>query len=562
MSKMFYPKLALNNLRKNKQTYLPYILISIGIILMFYNMVYLTVAKDIGSMSDSASLRSILFLGVIVIGVFSVIFLFYTNSFLIKRRKKEFGIFNILGMEKKHVAKIMFFETLFVALVCLVGGVLAGILFSKLMVLLLLKILTFEAVIGFEIPWRALLSTLLLFGAIFSVNLIYNVFQVHLARPIELLKGERVGEKEPKTKWVMTVIGVICLGIAYYIALTVESPLAALYLFLLAVLLVMVGTYCLFTAGSIAILKILRRNKVYYYKLKHFIPVSGMIYRMKQNAVGLANICILSTAVIVMISTTVSLYMGMTDVLRVRYPRNINVRAADRLFSDSEIDSLENLISEHIQQTQITPKDIISYSYNELLAIQNGSDFSPNLAYSYSESNNTELVFLTISEYNRMENKAVSLDEGEALLYTMRGKIPSDMVSFGDCKFSIVERLASLNTEGRMTAVLANIYYFIVDDQETINEVYLALGGKEVGLDKHYYYYGFDVDADEEAQINLVSTLQNTLKAHEVSAYAEGPAIAKDSFYTLYGGLFFLGLFLGLLFIMATVLIIYYKQVA
>jgi putative ABC transport system permease protein len=229
MNRIFYPKLAVNNLVKNAQTYIPYLLTSIGTIMTFYNMRFLVVAKDIGNLSDSASLRAILSLGAGVIAVFSVIFLFYTNSFLIKRRKKEFGLFNILGMEKKHIARIMFWETLFASVISLCVGLMAGILFSKLMILLLFKIISFEVTFGFEIPIGAVIYTTVLFGGIFILNLIYNISQVVRSKPIELLQGGNVGEKEPKTNWLLASIGAVSLGIAYYIALTTESPLAALF---------------------------------------------------------------------------------------------------------------------------------------------------------------------------------------------------------------------------------------------------------------------------------------------------------------------------------------------
>ena len=283
MSRFFYQKLAINNMKKNSKTLIPYILACIGTIMMFYNMVFLVVAKDIGSVSDSEDVRYILFLGAIVIGIFSLIFLFYTNSFLIKRRKKEFGLFNVLGMEKKHIARIMFYESLFTALISIALGLIAGILLSKLIILLLFKLITFNATFGFEMPIIAVIISISLFLGIFLVNLLYNIRQVHLSNAIELLKGGNVGEKEPKTKWLLTIIGVLCLGVGYYIAVTTESPLAALNLFFVAVLLVIIGTYCLFTTGSIAVLKMLRKNKKYYYIPKHFISVSSMIYRMKQK---------------------------------------------------------------------------------------------------------------------------------------------------------------------------------------------------------------------------------------------------------------------------------------
>lgn len=351
MSKGYYTKLALNNIKKNSKAYIPYILTCIGTIIMFYNMIFLVVVKDMGPISNNGSLRFMLLLGTIITGIFSFIFLSYTNNFLIKQRKKEFGLFNILGMEKRHIAKIMFFETFFIGLISLVAGIVGGILISKLMILLLLKIINFKVVFGFEIPVAAVITTLVLFGVIFFVNLIYNILQVHLSKPIELLKGGNVGDREPKTKWVSTIVGILSLGFGYYLALTAKSPLVALNMFFIAVIFVMIGTHNLFKAGSIALLKSLRKNKNYYYKTNHFISVSGMIYRMKQNAAGLANICILSTAVIITLFTTVSLYVGLEDVLRSRYPRNIVITGSN--ITEEEAEKIDNIINEQAKKLML-----------------------------------------------------------------------------------------------------------------------------------------------------------------------------------------------------------------
>lgn len=560
MNKFFYAKLALNNIKKNAKTYIPYLFTCIGTIVMFYNMCFLVVAKDIGSVSNSGSVRQLLFLGAIVIAIFSVIFLFYTNSFLIKRRKKEFGLFNILGMEKKHIARIMFFETMIIAIISLTAGIIIGILLSKLMILLLLRIISFEATFGFEIPIIAIAYTLALFGGIFFLNLIYNIYQVHLSKPIELLKGGNVGEKEPKTKWMLTLTGVIALGIGYTISLTTETPLAALNLFFVAVVLVIVGTYCLFTAGSIAVLKMLRKNRKYYYKLKYFISVSGMIYRMKQNAAGLANICILSTAVIIMLSTTLSLYVGMEDVLRTRYPRNIIIHATD--VSDEQAAKLDTVIKQQTAKLELTRQDEIRYRSMSYGTIQQGANFIEADQASFSASNFAMIAFITLDDYNRMENKSISLTGSEALLYTLHGDIPGDRVSFNGYELSIKDRLPAIVSENPNANVMTDSYLLVVNDINTIKKINDSLSGSQSEMDKLSYYYGFDIDGAKDVQITLVSTLQKAIRDIGTEGYAEGPESSRASFFAVYGGLFFLGIFLGLLFIMATVLIIYYKQIA
>lgn len=340
-----YRKLAFTNIKNNGSLYLPYIISGIVTVAMFYIMMFLNNSKGLEKIYGASYLTSIMALGVRTIAVFSYIFIFYTNSFIIKRRKKEIGVYNILGMEKRHIAKLMGIETVTVALIAIIGGIVTGILFSKLSILLLYKILAVKETVKFEINFSTIINTLIVFGILYALTLIYNMMQIKLANPIELLRGGNVGEKEPKSKWLMAIIAVGCLAVAYYIAITTENPLKGLSLFFVAVLLVIVGTYLLFIAGSIVFLKMLRKNKKFYYNKKHFAAVSGMIYRMKQNADGLASICILSTMVLVIIASTVSLYIGLEDELKTRYPMEA-VTYVNYLEVDDNVDS----VRDHIRQ--------------------------------------------------------------------------------------------------------------------------------------------------------------------------------------------------------------------
>lgn len=560
MSKMFYQKLALTNIKKNGKTYFPYILTCISTIVMFYIMHFISVNDGLNRMSGGDTLKTILNLGTYVIGFFSLIFLFYTNSFLIKKRKKELGLYNILGMEKKHIAKVLFWETFFVALISMAMGLLWGIAVSKLMFLVLLKILNFKVPMGFFISTKSLTITAILFGSIFVLTLINNLRQIHLAKPVELLKGGEVGEKEPKTKWVFTLIGVICLGAGYYISLTTESPLAALNLFFLAVILVMIGTYALFTAGSIALLKALRKNKKFYYKTRHFISVSGMIYRMKQNAVGLANICILSTAVLVMVSTTVSLYIGMEDVLRTRYPRDIIIDARNVSKEKSEV--INNIIKEQAEKNNISMRDIVKYRSTSLLMVQNKNYFTDSHDDLKSVKDICVMNLIPLSEYNGIENKSVTLKEDEVLLYSYRGTMIDDTINILDNKFKIKERIDNLTLDGIASAIVYNSYYIIVPDEKTIERVYRSSAEAEAGMSDLAYYYAFDTDSNAEGEIALTNAINNKMKELSIDGYCDGSEASRESFFSVYGGLFFLGIFLGALFIMATVLIIYYKQIS
>lgn len=325
MRRGMFLKLALTNIKKNRETYIPYIFSCVGCIAVLYIMMFIVTSPDIVNMRGGRDVSFIVSMGVFVLGVFSVIFLLFCNSFLMKRRQKEFGLYNVLGMEKRHISHLMLVETVITGFISLTGGLAAGILGSKLALLLLLKILHIPAKFGFYISWEGIKVCVVSYGVILVLTLFNNLKRVHFSRPVELLSGGNAGEREPKSKFLMAVLGFICLGIGYYLAVTTESVMDAFGVFFIAVLLVMAGTYLVFTAGSIVILKLLRRRKKFYYKIQNFTSVSGMLYRMKQNAVGLASICILSTGVLLMLSTTVCLNMGIEDMARFQFPYDVNI---------------------------------------------------------------------------------------------------------------------------------------------------------------------------------------------------------------------------------------------
>lgn len=560
MSKMFYQKLAVTNINKNKKTYFPYILTCICTIMMFYIMDFISLNDGLNHMPGGDSLKIILNLGTKVIGIFSVIFLFYTNSFLIKRRKKELGLYNILGMEKKHIAKVLFWETLFVALMSLIVGLIFGIALSKLMFLVLLKILNFKVSMGFYVSTVSLIKTAILFGIIFLLTLINNLRQIHLSKPIELLKGGELGEKEPKTKKLLTLIGVLTLGAGYYIALTTESPLEALNMFFIAVILVMIGTYALFTAGSIAVLKRLRKNKKFYYKSNNFINVSGMIYRMKQNAVGLANICILSTCVLVMISTTVSLYTGMEDVLRTRFPRDIIIGLSNT--SNENVETFNNMVEKTAKEKGVSIDNVINYRHMGIVAMQNGNSFTDFHNDSVLYKDISEIDLIPLSQYNAMENKSVSLKENEILLYYQKGKIDGNTINILGNEFRIKERLDDIKVKSISPSISYKSYFIIMPDEETIKKVYLSSEVTDKNEAELSYYYAFDTKSSAKDQIDLTSAINSNINKLSLNGSCEGLEESRESFFSIYGGLFFLGIFLGALFIMATVLIIYYKQIS
>lgn len=325
MSKMLFPKMAVSNIRKNKKLYVPYIITAIFTVMMFFMNISIVKNKNVAAMRGGQNIVVLLQVALVVSFIFSAVFLFYTNSFLMKRRTKEIGLYNILGMEKKHISLMMLFENVIITIISLTAGIVFGIIFSRLMFLVLMKLIKADSVPAFVISTNAVVVTIIYFISIFIVIFIYNFVKVQMSKPIELLHSDEIGEKEPKTKLIMTILGLLCLGGGYYFALTVSSILKAVQYFFVAALFVVIGTYLLFTAGSIALLKLLKKNKRFYYKTGHFTAVSGMLYRMKQNAIGLANICVLSTIVLIAVASTVSLYAGMQDSLNTAYPSEQNI---------------------------------------------------------------------------------------------------------------------------------------------------------------------------------------------------------------------------------------------
>ncbi len=563
MRKFFYAKLALINLKKNKRAYVPYLLTCIGTTMMYYIMLALSKNSGLSQMAGGTALMSIMNLGTTVIGIFSFIFLFYTNSFLIKQRKKEFGLYNILGLEKKHISKVLGYETLFLFLATMVLGLAGGILFSKLVFLLVLKLLHFEVVFGFEISLSALASTAILFAAIFLVLYLNNLRQIHLAKPVELLRAN-AGEKEPKTKWLLAIFGLLCLGGGYGISVGVKDPLSALSLFFLAVILVIIGTYSLFTAGSIALLKMLRRRRSYYYKTNHFISVSGMIYRMKQNAAGLASICILSTAVLVMLSSTGSLYAGMQDVLTTRYPRNILITNHDST-SSLQSGEMRHLADETAARLGIAIENKAGYTYLSFAAAQFDDTFSTDSSLGISAYDKLrELYFLTEDEYTALTGRQTSLQEGEILIYPNRMDYPYDTVNLFDFSFRVKEVLKEFDECSLSAMNIASSYYIIVPDEAALSRIDAAqreaYGDDASNIES---FYGFDLaNHGPQAEISLYEALNAAFSQTGWDGFIESREANRNDFYGTYGGLFFLGIFLGLLFLMATVLIIYYKQIS
>lgn len=566
MGKLFFPKMAAGNLVRNRRFEFPYLLTGLITVAMFYNMTFLTFHEELKNMPGGATIPTIMNLGTMVVGLFAVIFLLYTNTFLMKRRHKEIGLYNILGMSKRHIAVVMLWETVYTCLITVVGGLLLGILLSKLMLLLLYKILFFSVSFGFMVSWKSVGITAVLFVAIYLVALLLNLLHVHLSKPVELLKGGSVGEKEPKTKVLLAILGVVTLGAGYYIAITTESPLEALMLFFLAVILVIIGTYCLFTAGSIAFLKAMKKRKNYYYQAKHFIGISGMLYRMKQNAVGLANICILSTMVLVMISTCVCLYIGTGDALNAMYPHDIIYSqswqdSGNRSKEEVRVQIQEALDKAGMEPTHVQEVDQLT-TVNSMPEEATLGGVDPNAGV-MDLSNTVTTLVVTAEGYRQMTGNTLNLAPGEAAIYTTESQGEWEQISFLGLSFSIktwLPEAPAITVEGYSERY---IFLVVADDaaMEAVYQQQMLNGG---GLASNIYWeYSLDFDGvSKEEMLQLYQTLRSSV----LSDTGDNTLSCRDAqevdFYSLYGSFLFLGLFLGALFLMATVLIIYYKQIS
>lgn len=562
MNNGFFPKLAASNIKKNSKTYIPYILSCVMTVAMFYIVKSLSMNPGLEKLIGGDTLTYTMFLGSIIVGFFACIFLFYTNSFLIKRRKKEFGVFNILGMEKSHLAKTIAWENLYVTIISIIGGIILGIALDKAMYLLILQVIGADIPLGFFVSNKAISTTVLLFLVIFFFIFLNAVRQIQMANPIELLRDGSAGEKEPKTKLIIAILGAGCVGVGYYIALTTENPIASLYLFFIAVMLVIIGTYMLFTAGSIALLKALRKNKKYYYKAKHFTSISGMIYRMKQNAVGLANICILSTAVLVMISSTSSLMLGMEDVIKTRYPNDFVVYA-DETTKERSYEGFDQ-VRKLQKQMGLDVTQETQYSYLAFASINNEDTFLVNRTGSLTAMNDiANLVFVSLDEYNAVMGTDKNLADNEILIYSNRLAFNHPILKVFDKEYQVKEILDEFLGNGIIAANVANSHFIVVPDKSEIEDLYISQ--KEALQDissEIRYFYGFNTNATEEKQQLFYDSIVDLYKTNEYQGTLESRVEARTSFIGLYGGFFFIGIFLGILFIMATVLIIYYKQIS
>lgn len=572
----FYFKLASTGISKNRKMYFPYLLTCICMVMMYYIVSFLCRSSTLREMHGGDAVQQMLNLGVGVIAVFSLIFLYYTNSFLIRRRQREFGLYHILGMGKRNLAKIVICENVIAAIVSIGGGLVLGILFSKLGELVITKILGAAISFNMEIDPRAIVSTLLLFVLIFFLIMVRMLVFLWRSRPVEMLRSDRVGEKPPKGNWFFALAGIILLGGAYYLAVTIEEPITALMWFFIAVLMVIAATYLLFIAGSVTFGRLLQKNKRYYYRTNHFVSLSSMIYRMKRNGAGLASICILSTMVLVMVSGVMCLWLGMEDMLRVRYPREIVAEVYTE--NEKEADKVKDVMDQAAEEHGAVRENIIEYTMLETSGFQKEDqilfDTSSMNEFSIEDTSNLrEIYVITVDDYNRLTGRNETLGKDEVMVSMPKNEkaYGFDTISIeGGATWKVSKTVDRFNLNGTDMATMVPSMYIFVPDKNALKSVYEAQAEYyQEASSQIEQYYGFDLDCSGEEQIEITGEIfdrfaqaQNENPDFPQKISLEGREQERSWFLGMYGGLFFLGIILGIVFIAGMVIIIYYKQIS
>lgn len=577
---LLYPKLAWQGIRKNAETYLPYLLMGILMVGVSYIMNYLTRPALMGALSMGGTTLMVLQMGKIVISVFSVIFLYYCNSFLIRRRMKEFGLYNILGMGKGNIARVMLWETLLTALLVFAGGLLLGLSLSRLVEMALINLLHADYTVPMELFYPdGVTWVLLLFGGIYVLILLANLLRMRLSNPVALLKSENTGEKPPKANWFFGLIGLLILLSAYYVAAVSQSPLEALIFFFIAVLMVIVATYLLLVSGSVTLCRMLRRNKRYYYQTRHFISVSAMAYRMKRNGAGMATICILCTMVLVILTSTVCLYGGTDSMVDAICPQDINLtiglEARDGEENWKRLDAMQQMALDVTEEMGLTPENI---TFQRALVatgkVQNG-DYGIITDADSLKANVLELTVYPLSVYEQATGETVTLADRELLYASFKtNETFSSMSFYGSAPYRMIhaekelpKRLLSADYRSAWGCLVV-----FTNDAEAFRREITALVGKNSGeammMDRLALHFDLASEADTDTQEKLVKTLRSeAMKSTGKDFYGmsslsvDTRALCRMDYLSLFGGLFFLGMVLGPLFSIAAVLIMYYKQI-
>lgn len=576
MKRNLYARLALLSIKKNAKLYVPYIISCIGSVMMYYIIDFISVSETVSTIKGGSTLGALLSMGKFVVSAFAAIFLFYTNSFIIRRRNKEFGLYNVLGMDKKGIGRIIFFESALISSLSIAAGLILGIIFSKLAELLLLYIIKAEVSYSFSLPLSSVIYTVVIFAVIFTALLLRSILKVRVSGTDALLQSESSGEKAPKGNLFIGVCGVIILGAAYAISIFTKSPLSAISNFLIAVIMVIAATYILFMAGSVALCRVLRKNKKYYYKKNHFFSVSSMAYRMKRNGAGLASVCILSTMVLVMIASSASLYFGAEDSIKSRFPIDNQIIAFPttvEVLDEEHLDLFESNCDKVFSQQGVTPERTEKYSYADISGIFYGDTFEPDISNAaggfLSAGNIKTLYFMTVSDYNRNMGTQYKLSAGQAMTATIRCTFDNKKLKVGEAEFEIVERLSEFPEISLANVTVVPSVMVVINDFSELKSLDSLADYNGNRMLESCIYYGYDLNESDERQIEVMKAQKDALGDVEFIHRENGGysftsdclAEEKDDFYVTYGGLFYIGILLSVIFIAAMAMIIYYKQI-
>ena len=574
----FYPKMAVSGMRKNGRLYMPYLITCILMVAVFYIVNFLAFSDVMDGMMGVTTARQMLGFGVFVIAIFAAIFLFYTQSTLIKGRKKEFGLYSILGMNKRNIGKILFWESVVNWAVSLGFGLLAGIGLSKLAELGFTKLIEAKTDYSFKVSGGSIVASVILFSVIFFLIYLNSVRQIRFANATQLITAEKAGEKPPKSNWVLGIIGLLSMGAGYFIAIKIKEPISALTLFFVAVILVIIGTYFLLIAGSVILCRLLQKNKGYYYKTNHFVSVSSMAYRMKRNGAGLASICILITMVLVTLSSTSALYAGKEQTLQAHYPLEIDAYMSNTGFNE-ELPELTERMSEIIRNTAeesgAEMKNIRSYSNYSISGYLDNDvlETDINMVNGFQLIDYDKIVSLEIfdvDEFNREFGFNEKVEPGKMLVGTAKNIHIGDELTIGGHTFEISgridDKISAIDPSAAGSPII--ILFVVVDDVQSLAREFEGLPGNENGkMVSWSWYMQFDSGLDSDGQIALADKI-NTAMTDELQGkgftiyYCESKEAERDDFVSTFGGLFFLGILLSLIFLVSCVVIIYYKQIS
>lgn len=575
MAKSFYLRMAAANLKRDRKMYVPYAVSYVIFAAIYFMVITLMTTDGLKNVPAGGSLQAMFTFGMIIMSFMTVIFMLYINSFLMKRRKKEFGLYGILGLEKRHVGRIIFYENFILSLTSLGVGILSGCTFGNLIFLLLLHTLKVSPDSRFSLPWQAFIYTGALFIIIYFLNTIYNFVQVRLANPIDLLKGEHIGERKVRFVLIKTLIGMSFLVIAYYMANTVTNGVAAITKFFLAVILVIGATYFLFQAGSQFILKRLKKRKNFYYKANNFVAIAGMFHRMKQNAAGLATICILSTMVLVTVSTCAALYIGQEEMINNMNPNDVEITISSQT-TEEQLENIKEAVKKEAAADDISIQEMYGYqSYSSMIFLKDGKFFTYG-SEGAKESGVSDLdiygfvnyiEIIPLSDYTALTGDVKELDDGEVMLLIDKktaGRIKEKALG-ADYKIKEV-RSDSPILEGK-NAKLNEAVIVVADEEngEKLIRNWLSESPKKTFEQKII----MNVEGNQEQLLDFSGELDTIITSIVSGKTAEAnPIIVRSIYlnkmegYSIYGGLLFMGIFFTIMFLAATVLIIYFKQIS